>query len=348
MNQLQFKHSIVDAAPPGIRNDICVVGDLTGNGLDDFVIGGYEGAGNVVWYRAPHWQRFQIGEGNLEAGGLLVDITGDGTLDLVAGQPLRGNELYWWEHPADPAKPWTRRTILDRFAKYHDQAAGDVDSDGKDEIVFLSQQAEVLGYCDIPADPRAEPWPEDCVHIIFEGENIEGLAVADVDSDGENEIVAGGNVFHADGGKWRREAFSDFEKPVAAVGDLTGNGLPDIVLSEGENDRGRLAWFEAPHWKMHLLADDLWHPHSLALADFDGNGRLDIMVAEMGLSKKADFRLIICRNTGSGFETEVVDNTHPTHHARVIRLANVPLPSVVGKSFNPTNQVDLWTNVTTA
>jgi hypothetical protein len=161
------------------------------------------------------------------------------------------------------------------------------------------------------------------------------------------EIVAGGNIFKLVDGKWRRKHFSDYKLPVVAVGDLTGNGLLDVVISEGESDVARMAWFEAPGYEEHFLADDLWHPHSLAVADFDGDGRMDIMTAEMQLHK-ADgvYRMIIFQNTGASFEPVVIDTEHPTHHARVIHVKGRPLPSIVGKPFEPRSQVDLWTNLT--
>jgi len=346
MTGLRFEHHIIDKAPPGTLNDICVVGDIDGDGREDFVIGGKEGADNVVWYRAPDWRRFTIGEASLEAGGILLDLTGDGTLDLLVGRHGDGKELYWFERPGDPTARWTRRLITDRFEKYHDQAFGDVDGDGRDEVVFLSQGARVLACFDIPDDPRVEPWPEANLHVIHEGENIEGLAVADVDGDGAMEIVAGGSIFKNVDGEWKRTKFSDYRIPVVAVADLTGNGLPDIILSEGESDQGRLGWFEAPEWKEHLLLDDLWHPHSLGVADFDGDGRPDVFVGEMQLRKPDNFRLMIFRSTGKDFEPVVIDERHPTHHARVINVEGAPLPSIVGKPYEPGNQVDLWINRT--
>ncbi|MHC4714346.1 MAG: FG-GAP repeat domain-containing protein, partial [Planctomycetota bacterium] len=345
MGKVEFRHRVVDADPPGSRNDICVVGDIDGDGLEDFIIGGYDGSDNIVWYRAPDWQRFTLGEAKLEAGGVLLDVTGNGKADLVVGGPWDGNEMYWFERPDDPTGRWTKRLLEDEFFKYHDQAVGDIDGDGKPELVFLSQKAKVVAYYDIPDDPRREPWPRECRHIIHEGDEIEGLAVADVDGDGELEIVAGGNVFKLVDGKWARKHFSDYRLPVVAVGDITGNGLLDIVMSEGENDQGRLAWFEAPDYKEHLIADDLWHPHSLAVADFDGDGRMDIMTGEMQLTKPDNFRMMIFLNTGAGFEPTVIDNENPTHHARVIQVKGRPLPSLVGKSFEPRDQVDLWENV---
>ncbi len=346
MSKLEFRHRVVDAAPPGARNDICVVGDIDGDGIEDFIIGGYDGTDNIVWYQAPDWKRHTLGTAKLEAGGVLLDVTRNGKEDLVVGGPWDGNEMYWFERGDDPTKPWTRRILENEFIKYHDQAIGDIDGDGEPELVFLSQKAKIVGYFDIPEDPRVEPWPRECRHIIHEGDEIEGLAVADVDADGQLEIVAGGNIFKLVGGKWRRTHFSDYRLPVVAVGDLTGNGLLDVVISEGESDEGRLAWYEAPDWKEHHLSDDLWHPHSLAVADFDGDGRQDIMTGEMQLTKSDTFRMMIFRNTGTGFEPVVIDTDNPTHHARVIQIKGRRLPSIVGKSFEPRNQVDIWENLT--
>jgi hypothetical protein len=345
--ELQFEHSVIDPSPPGRRNDICLPGDIDGDGLQDLVIGGYDGRDNIVWYQAPDWERHTLGQAVCEAGGVLVDLTGNGRLDLVVGNPYTGNELYWFEQPDDPAQRWTRRVIETEFTKYHDQAVGDVDGDGRAELVFASQAGQVVGYFRIPEDPRVEPWPRECRHILLEGEVVEGLAVADLFGDGRRQIIAGGNVFQLADGEWQRTHFSDFALPVVAAADLTGDGRQEIILVEGEADSGRLAWFSGPGWAMHPLDDALFHPHSLGVADFDGDGLMDIFVGEMGLGKHDRPRVIVYRSLGGGkFEPLVIDDRHPTHHAKVIHLAGSRLPSIVGKSFHPTNQVDLWTNVT--
>lgn len=85
-----------------------------------------------------------------------------------------------------------------------------------------------------------------------------------------------------------------------AVGDLTGNGLPDIVLSEGELDSARVVWLRNPGWEPTILGEGFFHAHNLEVADFDGDGRLDIFVAEMGLRGYPNPREVIFRNLGAG------------------------------------------------
>jgi len=77
---LRFRHVVVDREPPGSHHDITLLADLTGNGRDDIIIGCKEGLVNLFWYENPTWQRHDIATApNLEAGGVLVDITGNTT-----------------------------------------------------------------------------------------------------------------------------------------------------------------------------------------------------------------------------------------------------------------------------
>ncbi len=359
---LVFKHRIIDSNPLGTKHDVCLVGDINGDGRDDIVVASKYGESNLVWYENPTWERHIIGTTHLEAGGILVDVNGNGKLDIIAGAPMdsagayitgyTNTGLFWFECPEDPRQRWKSYTITSNFCKYHDQAAGDIDEDGEIEIVFASQGAKVLAYFDIPADPRVSPWPDDHCHIIAENLSVEGVYIADIDGDGKNEVIAGPNIFkrNADGTWTRTELLSDIDpRTCVAVGDLDGDGKLDIVLSEGESYPARVVWLKNPGWEPTLLGDNFFHPHSLEVADFDGNGLLDIFVGEMGLGGYATAREVVFRNQGGGkFKMEVVGHL-PTHGAKVADITGNGLPDIIGKPYDAgRDQVDLLINCSDA
>jgi len=345
----RFRHVTIDPEPPGGEHDVTLLHDLTGNGLPDAIIGSKRGEFNLMWYENPGWARHDMASApNLEAGGVVVDVNGDGRPDVVVGQQWGGHELYWFECPADPREPWTKHIIENRFEKYHDQAVGDIDGDGEPELVAVSQRSGVLVYYDIPPDPTVSPWPASCCHAIAEGiDEIEGLAIVDIDGDGQTELIAGPSVFRrAADGTWSARCFApDYVKTRVGVADLDGDGRLEMVLAEGESHPGRLAVCSAPDWTPRVLCDDLFHPHSLEVADFTGDGLPDIFVGEMGLGRNAEPRLILFVNQGGGrFEPTTLSRGIPTHEAKAADMTGNGRPDIVGKSYDPERHIDIWYN----
>jgi len=343
-----FRYELIDGVPPGSHHDITLIADVNGDGRNDVIIGCKGGEINLFWYENPLWTRHEMASApNLEAGGLVMDVNRDGRLDVVAGQQLGGRCLYWFECPPDPRERWPVHVIEDRFEKYHDQAAGDVDADGEPEIVFLSQKSGVLAYLDVPDDPRVSPWPRECCHVVAKDMlDVEGLAVVDLDGDGRVEVIAGTNIFRPHEG-WRREPFAEgFVKTRVAVADI-GTGRKEIVICEGESHPGRLALCSPPDWEPRILRDGLFHPHSLEIADFDRDGLLDIFVAEMGLGENPEPKMIVfCSRGGGDFEEVVVQRGVPTHEAKVGDLTGDGRPDIVGKPYMPERHIDVWFNET--
>jgi len=381
---LTFRHERVDGAPPSGRLGGCLATDLTGNGRDDVVVSSMgrhdrlelfgkptrfpnltglrneygRGEVHLCWYENPGWERHDMRTGDLalDIGHTLADIDGDGRVDVVAGQGFNDHRVFWFEQPADPREEWSKHLVTERFEKYHDVLVDDVDDDGEPELVGLSQRSETCFYYDVPGDPTVSPWPEENCHVLAENFRAEGLAVADVDGDGRTEIVAGPNVFHqpaTPGAGWRREPIATgWDDTRVAVADLyPGEGV-QVVVSEGDSPYkwetpGRVAVFDPPDWTANVLRDDLFCPHSLQVADFDGNGLLDVYAAEMGLERNDDPVHLVFRNEGDGtFNEEVVASGVPTHEAKVTDLTGNGRPDIAGKSYGPDHHVDVWYNET--
>jgi hypothetical protein len=328
---------------------------------------------DLFWYENPGWDRHVISpRSDLRAlGNALGDVTGTGRQDLFVAQGAGANDVYWFEQSEDPRDPWTQHLIGSSFEKHHDLAFGDIDGDGDPELVGASQGSEVLFYYDFPADPFREPWPEDCRHVIARGTNVEGLEI--IDLEGRNELVAGTSLYtppaaadptpatagvETDGGRgmvadgWTREEIAPgWDWTRIAVGDLDGDGDPELVFAEGDapllgDGMGRLGWFDPPEWTPHILREDLHCPHTVQIADFEGDGRPDVYVAEMGTGRDgADAEHLLFRNRGEGeFEETVVTRGTPTHEAKALDVDGDGRVDVIGKSYAPDPHVDVWYN----
>lgn len=310
---------------------------------------------NIFWYENPGWERYTLApEADLHpgVGTVLYDVDNNGRIDLFVGQGYQHNDIYWYKQPQDPREPWEQHLVTSEFQKYHDLAIGDVNDDGQPELVGLSQEAETIFYYDIPQDPTVEPWPATACHVIDEGVSVEGLYVGDINDDGRTEIVAGTSIYHRNGDSWSRDQFAEgWDDVRVAVGDLDADGANEIVISEGDSPSygthmGRVAWFDPPDWECHLVDDDLFCPHSLQLADFTGDDRLDIFVGEMGPGENDSPTHSVYVNRGDGtFEQNVIARGVPTHEARAVDMNGNGRTDIVGKSYGPTHHVDLWHNM---
>lgn len=347
---------------PAPMNTLFNVADLNNDGRLDIFTTGRDG--RMAWFENPggtgEWTRHIIDEvERLECGGLAYELTDSGYRDIINGGDWRSDQLSWWENPGPAGGLWKRRLIAETGAgQFHDEMIGDVTGDGQLSLLFGNQRAATLSRIPLPTDPRVSPWPGVEIiarDLLVDGLPEEGLFIADIDGDGENEIIAGAHWYKWAGGKWQKNQYAEhYITTVIAVGDIDGDGKLEIVLSEGDPciydhpEGGKLGWFKPGSdirqmWQEHRLAEGLLDAHSLQLGDICGNGRLDILVGEIGVRDKLDInppRLFVFENDGQGgFTRHLIDEGIGTHHARLVDLRGTGKLDIASR---PLHGPDKW------
>ncbi|MEJ2080622.1 MAG: VCBS repeat-containing protein [Acidobacteriota bacterium] len=272
------------------------VGDFDGNGALDVV------TGNTVWLNdgrgrlAEHADRI-VSEVPADLTVVRAgDLNGDGRPDLVAVSDWRVLRIFLNDGQGrfrDTGQRHGGAGIVGSLA------LGDVDGNGTIDVVTGGWKLEDSSYC------PSRVWLNDGHGRLHDsgrafeegGHHVHGIDLGDVNGDGRLDVVLamttpghaakvylneGGGVFR-DSGRIIGHSWAHS----VALGDLDGDGHPDLFLTCGEPATGTAneVWLNDGRGRCRDSGLRLGEAFSwdAALGDFNGDGRLDVFVANLRL-----------------------------------------------------------------
>ncbi|MDA1234329.1 MAG: VCBS repeat-containing protein [Acidobacteria bacterium] len=277
--------------------------DVNQDGWMDFFEVNYRSR-SFKWIEHPgaalgEWTAHTIAEPGPMESGRLYDIDGDGQLDMLTNNVRAPS---WWQFVPRTLADGSKTTEFIQHAlpaemASHGIAFGDVNSDGRDDV--LSGK----GWAEAPADRINGEWKW---HPEFEiGAVSVPFLVRDVDDDGDADLVY--SIGHGYGVFWLEQDVANGERTWTKHGidttwsvahyllweDLDQNGQPDLIAGKryrahGDNDPGadepqgiyRYEFNKASRtWTRYVISDDPivgWGLDGKAV-DIDQDGDLDLL-----------------------------------------------------------------------
>ncbi len=299
-SELEFERLTLDDEFTG---EAKALADFDGDGLLDVAVGG----DLLKWYAAPEWTIHEVATaetrflGHMQAG----DIDSDGDSDLVVPD---GDFIVWFENPASEGGEgtWRRHLIGNQNFWAHELELADLDLDGKLDVV---------------TNPNLRLWlqgesPLEWQKVELHGlADAEGLAVGLIDDDERPDIAVRGHWIRTPDdprvvGNYQRFEIDDdmHDSVVIEIADVNEDGTPDVAYAPKEDNISEIAWYSADDpegsWTRHVVGPAGW-AHEFAVVDFDGQGKMDFVFAEMAPSPTRRVGAFLQQGDGS-FVLEVL------------------------------------------
>jgi hypothetical protein len=341
---LTFQHHFIDRDLPISAEGngdygLTALVDLDRDGDLDFVLGGRQPEpSRLYWFefQAPdRWVRHVVGTNYLSDVGLAaLDVDRDGWVDLVCSGA-------WYRNPGRPREQTFERHVFDEHAAgAHDILTADIDGDGRLDIVMMGDERTELNslrWYSIPPDPMG-PWLPHRIGPAIHGALLPG-GVADLDGDGDADVIRANIWFENRDGKGREWVPHDNipfgrKGPYGvcvrtAVVDLDGDGRKEVVMGDADIVESKVVILknadgQGGSWTKQALPQSFPYGslHSLAVADFNQDGKPDIVVneqEELLPPGRENPRWVIWENQGGGrfVERIILDARLGGHDLRV-------------------------------